>query len=532
MEMRYLSSVVKIQSVYRGYLARKDQIKRNRKIALIQGLWRRKIAIKLLKELKVEAKSVGKLQETNYALENKVIKLSQDLQQKCKECKQLMEKITSLESQLASTNERLKKSEVRRQSVFNENASEQSGLKKQVDELISTVSFKDLRIQELEEELLANKSKLTPLQVSTSSAVPSSQSDQVLSLQKEVTSLKEEISRLLGSKYKAETESERRKHEALAVSTNSDKSLVSPRYKQVYSISPTPYDSSSMDAIPEMKRIVRTLTAVEIQDEILEVLIINLRIPLPNTQHAATLTDIVFPSHLLGFVALKQVGSNISGHMVHMMGNTMKQIQDFTAKFEDDYVSSFWLSNVNQLLCIFATAIERDISVIGRCRLPPIQRNAENIAALDKIKNEMGILRTRIYQGWMKELKKRVSNMVVPAIIENQSLPGYICDQSGGLWSSWAKSLSSVSITIDQLVNFLSKLDTTMKWYKIEEALSRQILTELIRYMGVSAFNHLILRKNFCTWKRGVQIQYNVSRLEEFCTNQGIAEGMFNQLTI
>ena len=178
--------------------------------------------------------------------------------------------------------------------------------------------------------------------------------------------------------------------------------------------------------------------------------------------------------------------------MVHMMGNTMKQIQDFTAKFEDDYVSSFWLSNVNQLLCIFITVIETDIPVIGRCRLPPIQRNTENIAALDKIKKELGILRTRLYQGWMKELKKRVSNMIVPALIENQSLPGYICDQSGGIWSSLAKTIGSVSITIDQLVNFLSKLDTTMKWYQIDERLTRQILTELIRFMGASAFNHLI----------------------------------------
>ena len=40
----------------------------------------------------------------------------------------------------------------------------------------------------------------------------------------------------------------------------------------------------------------------------------------------------------------------------------------------------------------------------------------------------------------------------------------------------------------------------------------------------ISAFNHLLMRKNFCTWKRGVQIQYNVSRLEEWCTGHGISE--------
>ena len=55
--------------------------------------------------------------------------------------------------------------------------------------------------------------------------------------------------------------------------------------------------------------------------------------------------------------------------------------------------------------------------------------------------------------------------------------------------------------------------------------MTRQILTELLRVIGVSSFNHILMRKNFCTWKRGVQIQYNVSRLEEWCTSHGIAEG-------
>ena len=539
LEIRYLSSVVKIQSAYRGYLTRRNKIKRNRKIALIQGLWRRKAAIKLLKEMKIEAKSVGKLQETNYALENKVIKLSQDLQQKNKECKDLLEKNIQLDSQLNQFKERFKKSEFSRKSLLTDNASGQTELKKQLDsykemaeeskntikELTVSLKERDQRIQDLEESLSKEKTKsplIPPLKIQ------SAQSGQEAILQREVSSLKEEISRLLAGKYKAEIVSERRQSDMESASVR-DSTGVSPRFKQVYSISQSPYLNELpgiTHEVPGMKRIVRTLTAVEVQDEILEVLITNLRIPLPNTQHTPTLTDIVFPSHLLGFVALKQVGSNISGHMVHMMGNAMKQIQDFTAKFEDDYVSSFWMSNVNQLVCIFITAVETDIPVIGRCRLPLIQRNAENIAALDKIKTEMGILRTRIYQGWMKELKKRVSTMIIPAIIENQSLPGYICDQSGSLWSSWAKTISAAPITIDQLVNFLSKLETTMKWYQIEENIIRQILTELIRFMGVSAFNHLILRKNFCTWKRGVQIQYNVSRLEEFCTNQGIAEGM------
>lgn len=190
-------------------------------------------------------------------------------------------------------------------------------------------------------------------------------------------------------------------------------------------------------------------------------------------------------------------------------------------KFEDDYVSAFWLSNNYELISLIKTA---------RTDLPrPSQSNQDDensaIAVLAGVNADLKSVMSEIYYGWIREFKKRLANMIVPAVIENQSLPGYICKQSGGLWSQWSSKSSTTSqFTIDQLINFLSKLSKTMRCYYMEESMSRQILTELMRVIGVSAFNHLLMRKNFCTWKRGVQIQYNVSRLEEWCTVQGLSE--------
>lgn len=190
-------------------------------------------------------------------------------------------------------------------------------------------------------------------------------------------------------------------------------------------------------------------------------------------------------------------------------------------KFEDDYVSAFWLSNNYELMSVIKTA---------RRNLPrPSQSNQDDessaVAVLAGVNTDLKSVMVEIYQGWIREFKKRLSNMIVPAVIENQSLPGYVCNQSGGIWSQWAAKTSTTSqFSIDQLLNFLSKLSKTMRCYYMDESMSRQILTELIRVIGVNSFNHLLMRKNFCTWKRGVQIQYNVSRLEEWCNSHGIAE--------
>lgn len=165
-------------------------------------------------------------------------------------------------------------------------------------------------------------------------------------------------------------------------------------------------------------------------------------------------------------------------------------------KFEDDYVSAFWLSNCFELLCVVQSTFERE----ARARH---QDNGDLDRALEKFRNDLDYLLIEIYHGWIKELKKRLGNMIVPAVIENQSLPGYICKQSGGLWGKWGKTAVSSQFTIDQLLNFLSKLSKTMRCYYMEDTMTRQILTELLRVIGVSSFNHLLMRKNFCTWKRG-----------------------------
>ena len=73
---------------------------------------------------------------------------------------------------------------------------------------------------------------------------------------------------------------------------------------------------------------------------------------------------------------------------------------------------------------------------------------------------------------------------VIPAVIENQSLPGYICKQGGGIWSNWGKSSTATQFTVEQLLNFLSKLCKTTKCYYMEESMARQLLTELMRVIG------------------------------------------------
>ena len=61
------------------------------KIIFIQSCVRRRLARKELKALKAEARAVSKFKEISYKLENKVVELTQNLQARTAEKKELLE---------------------------------------------------------------------------------------------------------------------------------------------------------------------------------------------------------------------------------------------------------------------------------------------------------------------------------------------------------------------------------------------------------------------------------------------------------
>ena len=63
-----------------------------------------------------------------------------------------------------------------------------------------------------------------------------------------------------------------------------------------------------------------------------------------------------------------------------------------------------------------------------------------------------------------------------------------------------------------------------MEWYFVDEQISRQAYANLIKNIGCISFNSMIMKKNFCTWRRGMQIQYNVTRIEEWCSKHDVSE--------
>jgi len=128
------------------------------------------------------------------------------------------------------------------------------------------------------------------------------------------------------------------------------------------------------------------------------------------------------------------------------------------------------------------------------------------------VKHDLDSLEYNIYHTWMSEVKKKLAKMIIPALIESQSLPGFTTTDGGGrLLNRILNSNTAPAFNMDDILNLLNKVWKSLKSYYMEDSVVQQSVTELLKLIGVMSFNDLLMRRNFCSWKRGMS-KINVNK--------------------
>jgi len=176
----------------------------------MQACLRRRLARKQLKTLKAEARSVSKFKEISYRLENKVVELTQNLQKRTEEKKELQSKLNDVEQQLQAWMARLDESDSKARQLQIDLASAQADiarrdellrekerLEKRLEDTLAAVEERDIAIQKLESDVARQAADLesqqkrfenTPVRTSDDSSV-------ITTLKNEVSSLREQLNR-------------------------------------------------------------------------------------------------------------------------------------------------------------------------------------------------------------------------------------------------------------------------------------------------------------------------------------------------
>ena len=175
----------------------------------MQSCIRRRLARKELKALKAEARSVNKFKEISYKLENKVFELTQTLQRRTDEKKELQKKLEELEQQVQQWVGRHEESDLRAKQlqvdVTTANAElsrrdellkAKEDIEKRLEDALGKAVEKEDAIQRLTEELKQRASQLENQQKLLDAAPTRSADDSVIAtLKNEVSSLREQLNR-------------------------------------------------------------------------------------------------------------------------------------------------------------------------------------------------------------------------------------------------------------------------------------------------------------------------------------------------
>lgn len=241
--------------------------------------------------------------------------------------------------------------------------------------------------------------------------------------------------------------------------------------------------------------------------------------PLPSVQNPASRKEILFPSHMVALCVAEMWRLGYIQESERLLFTVMDTIQKQCLSYVGEEAVTpcvFWLSNVHELLsliCLHEQALEQDM-------LRRAWHDFEKLLAT--VKYELQCLEDNIFHAWMKEIKQKLQKMIVPAVIESQTLPGFVTTETSGRF--FRLLTSKPSFSMDDLLTFLNKVHRALSAYYIEPSLMQQALNEVLRMIGSQAFNDLLMRKNFASWKRAMQIQYNITRLEEWCKNHDVPE--------
>ncbi|XP_037624073.1 unconventional myosin-Vc [Sebastes umbrosus] len=198
--------------------------------------------------------------------------------------------------------------------------------------------------------------------------------------------------------------------------------------------------------------------------------------------------------------------------MNEIIGAVKKVIMSHHKDFE---LLSFWLSNTYQLLnCLKQYSGEEEFQ---KQNTPRQKKNCLQNFDLSEHRQILSDLAIQIYHQFISVMEKTLTPAIVPGMLEHESLQGISSMKPTG-FRKRSNSIyeDSETHTISSIVQQLSIFHSTMSQHGMEQGLIKQAVKQMFFLVGATAFNNIMLRKDMCSCRKGMQIRCNISYLEEW----------------
>ncbi|KAM3071988.1 Myosin type-2 heavy chain 1 [Clarireedia jacksonii] len=562
METRVGNAAVIIQRSWRARQSMKKWRDYRKKVVIVQSLWRGKRARRDYKKIREEARD---LKQISYKLENKVVELTQSLGTMKRENKTLLGQVENYENQIKSWKNRHNALETRSKELQTEanqagiTAARLAAMEEEMKKLQHNFDESAANIKRLQEEEkeLRESLRLSSLELEKAKEEGTLHESEKITLRQQLMDLQDQLDMAKRAGPIMPTNGDLANGAAAQQQANGLINLVSSkkpkrrsagaepreldRFSAAYNPRPVSMavtgnslhrqnlsGSTFLPSVDTIEFELENLLADEegLNEEVTLGLIRNLKIPSPTSTPPPTDKEVLFPSYLINLVTSEMWNNGFVKESERFLANVMQSIQHEVMQHDgekndkiDEAVNpgAFWLSNVHEMLSFVFLA--EDWYEAQK------SDNFEYDRLLDIVKHDLESLEFNIYHTWMKALKRKLQKMIIPAIIESQSLPGFVTNESNRFLGKLLQTNSAPAYSMDNLLSLLNNVFKAMKAYYLEDTIINQTVTELLKLVGVTAFNDLLMRRNFLSWKRGLQINYNITRIEEWCKSHDMPEG-------
>ncbi|XP_075883468.1 unconventional myosin-Va-like [Nelusetta ayraudi] len=228
------------------------------------------------------------------------------------------------------------------------------------------------------------------------------------------------------------------------------------------------------------------------------------------------------PAYII-FMCLRYADSVNSDQRVSaLLNSTISSIKGVIKRRGNDFeVVSFWLANTCRLMhCLKQYSGEEAIMKQNNAKQ---NEHCLTNFELSEYQQVLGDLVIQIYRQLIKCMENILQPLIVASMLEPETSQGILGSIQAGLRK---RSIlpEEGAVTVDILLQHLDHFYTIMSQQGMDPGLIRQVVKQQYYIICADTLNQLLLRKDMCSWSKGLQIRYNVWQLQEWLTDRQLTD--------
>uniref|UniRef100_A0AAQ5Z040 Myosin VAb n=1 Tax=Amphiprion ocellaris TaxID=80972 RepID=A0AAQ5Z040_AMPOC len=229
------------------------------------------------------------------------------------------------------------------------------------------------------------------------------------------------------------------------------------------------------------------------------------------------------PAYII-FMCLRYADNvNDDQRVSSLLNATISSIKGVIKRRGNDFeVVSFWLANTCRILHCLKQYSGDEVFMMHNT--PKQNEHCLANFELSEYQQVFGDLAIQIYRQLIKCMEDILQPLIVASMLEHETIQGVLGSKPTGLRKKSPSITGEEAVTVEVLLQRLSLFHSTMSQHGLDADLIKQAVKQQFYIICAVTLNHLLLRKEMCSWSKGLQIRYNVWQLEEWLTERELTD--------